>query len=149
MSQALRGDTKLIDKLIPDFPFGCRRITPSVAYLNALHEDNMHIVTDGIANVFEDGFKTESGETILVDAIVCATGFDLSFRPRFPIIGRTGNLQDIWTARLPSSYMSCAIPGMPNYFSESYVLRCCTKALLLIRSQHFWVPMLQLDTVVC
>ncbi|KAJ5417386.1 uncharacterized protein N7487_000936 [Penicillium crustosum] len=117
MSKKLRGDTKLMDKLIPDFPFGCRRITPSVAYLDSLHESNMHLVTDGIANVFESGFTTESGETIFVDAIVCATGFDLSFRPRFPVIGRTGNLQDIWTSQIPSSYMSCAIPGMPNYFT--------------------------------
>ncbi|KAL2828391.1 FAD/NAD(P)-binding domain-containing protein [Aspergillus cavernicola] len=118
MANALKGDKKLIDMLVPDFPLGYRRITPSVSYLNALHEDNMHLVTDPITEIFETGFKTQSGEIIHVDAIVCATGFDVSFRPRFPILGRSGeNLQDIWTEQPPSSYMSCAVPGMPNYFT--------------------------------
>ncbi|KGO39456.1 hypothetical protein PEX1_081940 [Penicillium expansum] len=116
MTQALKDNQALIDKLIPDFPFGCRRITPSSAYLKAFHKDNVQIVTEGIAKIYENGLITDQGQNIEVDAIVCATGFNVSFCPRFPIIGREGNLQDIWTRELPSSYMSLAVPSMPNYF---------------------------------
>ncbi|OQE02940.1 hypothetical protein PENVUL_c037G06485 [Penicillium vulpinum] len=45
MTQALKGNQELISKLVPDFPFGCRRITPSSAYLDAFHKDNVQIVT--------------------------------------------------------------------------------------------------------
>ena len=66
-----------------------------------------------------EGIELESRQVLKVDAIICATGFDLSFRPRFPIIGRDGNLQDIWASETPKAYMSCAGTGLPNYFSES------------------------------
>lgn len=32
-----------------------------------------------------------------VDTIICATGFDVSYRPRFPIVGKNGvDLADKW-----------------------------------------------------
>jgi cation diffusion facilitator CzcD-associated flavoprotein CzcO len=118
MTTALRNDEGLMKILIPKFPVGCRRITPGVGYLPALHEENVQVVTDRIVEILPEGIKIRSGEVIDVDAIVCATGFDVSFQPRFPIIGRDGNLQDIWKKNLPKAYMSCAVPGMPNYFSK-------------------------------
>lgn len=130
MHGALKDNKKLIEKLVPDFPFGCRRITPSPAYLAAFHKSNVQVVTDGIKSVYEKGLITTENEKIEVDAIVCATGFDVSFCPRFPIIGRKGNLQDIWTRELPSSYMSMAVPGMPNYFSM-YFIPCGMSQLLI------------------
>ncbi|KAL3485044.1 FAD/NAD(P)-binding domain-containing protein [Aspergillus germanicus] len=66
---------------------------------------------------YSPGLATSAGELIQVDAIICATGFNVSFCPRFPIIGPQGNLQDTWTKQLPNAYMSCAIPGFPNYFT--------------------------------
>lgn len=47
---------------------------------------------------------------------MCATGFDVSYRPQYPIVGRGNmNLADKW-AKEPSSYISLASPDMPNYF---------------------------------
>lgn len=38
-----------------------------------------------------------TGENKRYDVVVCATGFDTSFIPRFPVLGCDGlNLQDIW-----------------------------------------------------
>lgn len=49
---------------------------------------------------------------------MCATGFDVSFRPRFPIIGRNGvDLSDLWRDR-PTAYMSFSVPEFPNYFGQ-------------------------------
>jgi hypothetical protein len=118
MTHALNGDQTLIKALIPDFAVGCRRMTPGVGYLAALSKPNLEVVTTGIEEVIPEGIKLTNGELIAVDAIVCATGFDLSFIPRFPIVGASGNLQDIWRDSLPAAYMSCMVPGMPNYFSE-------------------------------
>ncbi|KAK1512517.1 monooxygenase [Colletotrichum costaricense] len=117
MQSALNDDQRLIDILIPKFPISCRRMTPGVGYLESLTKPNARVISGGIARVVTDGLVTESGEHIAVDAIVCATGFDVSFRPRFPIIGRRStNLQDIWAKDIPKAYMSCAVPEMPNYF---------------------------------
>ncbi|KAL0935781.1 monooxygenase [Colletotrichum truncatum] len=117
MREALNGDKHLCDAIIPKFPLGCRRLTPAISYLDSLQKPNVRVVTDPIKEITAEGLLPTMGETIKVDAIVCATGFDVSFCPRFPIIGRNGNLQDIWTHNLPKSYMSCAVPDFPNYFT--------------------------------
>ncbi|KAK1450664.1 monooxygenase [Colletotrichum cuscutae] len=123
MQSALNDDQRLIDILIPKFPISCRRMTPGVGYLESLTKPNARVISGGIARVVSDGLVEESGEHIAVDAIVCATGFDVSFRPRFPIIGRRStNLQDIWAKDIPKAYMSCAVPEMPNYFDNPVFL---------------------------
>lgn len=119
MTALLGGDEKLCAALIPTYPLGCRRITPAPGYLQALAKPNVEIVTQGMKRFVPEGIELQSGEVIKVDAIICATGFDLSFRPRFPLVGRKGNLQDIWGKDLPKAYMSCAVAGLPNYFSKS------------------------------
>ncbi|CAK7237122.1 hypothetical protein SBRCBS47491_009868 [Sporothrix bragantina] len=117
MTNALQGDKRLCDAMIPTFPLGCRRLTPGIGYLEALKAPNVTVVTDPITKIVPQGLETTSGELIEVDAIICATGFNVSFCPRFPVIGRQGNLQDKWTKELPKSYMSVAVPGFPNYFT--------------------------------
>lgn len=118
MGHALNQDETLTKALIPEFPVGCRRLTPGVGYLASLTQENVRVVTNKIEEVVPKGIKLTSGELIALDAIVCATGFDLSFIPRFPLIGEFGNLQEIWKKSLPAAYMSCMVPGMPNYFSK-------------------------------
>jgi cation diffusion facilitator CzcD-associated flavoprotein CzcO len=120
MSKALKGNKHLIKTLIPTFPVGCRRLTPAVGYLESLSEKNVRVVSDKMVRILPNGVETHTGEVIEADTLICATGFDVSFCPRFPIIGRNGNLQDIWRAgSVPKAYMSCAAPGFPNFFSKS------------------------------
>lgn len=118
MRASLGGDERLSKALIPDFPVGCRRLTPAVGYLASLTADNVRVVTDKIVKVVPNGIEISTGEVIEIDVLICATGFDVSFCPRFAIIGRNGNLQDLWTENLPRAYMSCAIPDFPNFFSR-------------------------------
>lgn len=126
MVTRLQGDEKLIASLVPDFPVGCRRSTPGNGYLEALKADNVRVVLEGIVRVTSNGILTSTGEHIDCDVIVCATGFDLSFRPRFPILGRDSiSLQDKWTSNTPQAYMSLAVEDFPNYFGQynvSYTL---------------------------
>ncbi|KAI1767598.1 FAD/NAD(P)-binding domain-containing protein [Hypoxylon sp. FL1150] len=117
MTDSLGGNERLCKELIPDYPLGCRRVTPGPGYLEALRAPNTTVVTEGIARVVPEGIQLESGEIIKVDAIICATGFDNSFAPPFPVVGRHGNVQDLMKAGTPSGYMSLALAGVPNYFT--------------------------------
>lgn len=121
--RGLLQDPELQSKLIPPFEAGCRRINPSAPYLLALQKANVHPVVDPIRRITSEGILTSSqqanGEVIEkvdeVDVLVAATGFDTSFRPRFPIIGRDGvDLKDLW-AENPISYMGTGVAGFPNY----------------------------------
>jgi cation diffusion facilitator CzcD-associated flavoprotein CzcO len=126
MTTLLDNDPRLCKALIPTFPVGCRRLTPGPGYLESLTQENFRVVTDNIIKILPTGLEISTGGIIKVDVLICATGFDLSFRPRFPLIGRKGggNLQDLWTENLPRAYMSCAVPEFPNYFSKIIFLHC-------------------------
>ncbi|SPN96716.1 related to steroid monooxygenase [Cephalotrichum gorgonifer] len=116
MTAALGGDRALCEALIPAFPIGCRRLTPAPGYLEAMRDPKVSVVTEGIKRFVRGGIELATGEVLEVDAVICATGFGRSFRPPFPIVGRKGNLQDVWRVEAPASYMSVGIAGMPNYF---------------------------------
>ena len=118
MAVMLGHDERLCKALIPDYALGCRRMTPAPKYLQTLTQPNVQVVTEGVRRVLPYGLELASSEVVEVDAIICATGFDVSFCPRFPLVGRNGNLQDLWRDNVPQAYMSCAVPGLPNYFSE-------------------------------
>ncbi|RFU28489.1 hypothetical protein B7463_g7837, partial [Scytalidium lignicola] len=108
----------LAKMLIPPFPVGCRRQTPGPGYLEALIQDNVDARWDDIGVFTEKEIRTKSGEELEFDIIVCATGFDTTFRPRFPIVGRNGvDLAKRWTDDLPLAYFGITIPDFPNYFS--------------------------------
>lgn len=117
MTAMLGGDETLCKKLIPTYSLGCRRLTPAPGYLQSLVQSNVNVITGNMRSIVREGIELDSGEVLKVDAIICATGFNLSFTPRFPLIGRKGNLQEIWRQEVPKAYMSCAVAGMPNYFT--------------------------------
>jgi cation diffusion facilitator CzcD-associated flavoprotein CzcO len=118
MTAKLGGGGQLADFIIPGFSVGCRRPTPGNGYLEALTRPNVQVVTGTeISHLDETGLVLATGEHIPVDVFVCATGFDLSFRPRFPVVGRGGrDLRDLWSER-PTAYLSLSPAHMPNYFT--------------------------------
>jgi cation diffusion facilitator CzcD-associated flavoprotein CzcO len=75
-------------------------------------------VFESIKQILPQGIELHTGEIIQLDAIVCATGFNVSWKPRFPIIGRGGvDMRDQWSSR-PTAYLSLAVPNFPNYIRE-------------------------------
>lgn len=119
MKTKLGQDSPLLQHMIPKFAVGCRRPTPGNGYLEALTSPKVRVITDEIAEVVPEGIKLTTGETVGVDVFICATGFDISFAPRFPLIGRKGiDLRDQWKKR-PGAYLSLAAANMPNHFSKS------------------------------
>ncbi|BGP55503.1 hypothetical protein JCM8202v2_003107 [Rhodotorula sphaerocarpa] len=118
MEKKLSAKPHIAEAFIPNFAVGCRRLTPGPGYLEALCEDHVDFVSSPIDRITETGIQSADGSHREYDTIVCATGFDTSFRPRIPIIGRNGsNLQDLWDQPAPPHYLSMlAGPDHPNFF---------------------------------
>jgi cation diffusion facilitator CzcD-associated flavoprotein CzcO len=91
-----------------------------------LASENVDPSFTSIVEITPAGIRTVDDIKHDFDAIVCATGFEVSFKPRFPLIGCGGeNLQDRWTQDIPKAYMSLMVDGFPNYFCMS--LSCLLK----------------------
>ncbi|BGP23673.1 hypothetical protein JCM10295v2_002574 [Rhodotorula toruloides] len=114
MREDLRHNPELIDKIIPDFEVWCRRVTPCAPFIDALHRDSVTLDKSLILEVTEEGIVTAEGLK-KVDHIILATGFDTSFRPRYPIEAKSKSLAEVWAKR-PKCYMSVAVAGFPNLF---------------------------------
>jgi len=119
MKRKLNSNPHLVDKIIPkNFNPGCRRPTPAPGYLEALVAPNATIFTDAIGKVTPTGFTDAAGTHHAVDVIICATGFDTSWVPRFPFIAHGTDLRSMWGGNNNVvSYLSIGVPTFPNHFS--------------------------------
>ncbi|KAJ5307478.1 hypothetical protein N7476_008134 [Penicillium atrosanguineum] len=116
MTEKLSSKPEIGEKLIPEFAVGCRRTTPGNGYLEALCSPKVEIIWGGIDSFNETGLLAANGEQRDVDTVICATGFNMSFSPRFPIIGCKGvSLQEKWDDN-PECYLSVTAADMPNFF---------------------------------
>lgn len=117
MRARLGDSVDLADQLVPKYAVGCRRLTPGQGFLEALTKSNVEVVTAEIDRATTDGLMTVDGLLHEVDAIVCATGFDTTWRTRFPIYGRDGaSLAERWAAvEDVEAYLAMGIPDFPNY----------------------------------
>ncbi|ATZ53328.1 hypothetical protein BCIN_09g01960 [Botrytis cinerea B05.10] len=110
-------DKRLLEGLTPNFSLGCRRITPGDPYMIAIQEPNVDVHFSAVEEITEDSVIDSEGQKCKVDTIICATGFDVSYRPRFPIIGQNGvDLREKWKT-IPESYLGLAVPDMPNFIT--------------------------------
>lgn len=77
----------------------------------------MTLAEGDIVSLTPNCMKSTTGQEYQVDVIICATGFDHSFRPYFSIIGRSGkSLRETFTP-LPEAYLALAAHGYPNFLS--------------------------------
>ncbi|CAD6591305.1 MAG: hypothetical protein ASARMPRED_005303 [Alectoria sarmentosa] len=114
MKQILQNDD-LAEKFIPTYSVGCSRLTPSPGYLETMRKDNVTAVHSAVTELTETGCICENGEEFPLDVLVCASGFDTSYRTRFPIIGPGGiSLEHDWANEL-KCYLGIAAAGFPNY----------------------------------
>jgi len=138
----LGNNPRLIDKVIPkNFNVGCRRPTPGNGFLECLVGEKTTCYTENIGGITANGFLTADGTEVEVDVIICATGFDTSFRPQFPIIGLDGiEIAEKWKG-LPRSYAAVGVPKVPNYFMYSGpygpVAQGSVLPLLTLGTKHF------------
>lgn len=110
-------DSWLRRQLTPDFSAGCKRLLMTSDYYPALQADNCKLVTWPIARLSPRGVRTVEGIEHQFDAIVFATGFDVSKAGTpFPVTGIEGrDLAAEWSAGA-YAYRSVAVSGYPNLF---------------------------------
>lgn len=88
-------------------------VTPDDEFFNALHRDNVEIVTDVIDTTEKDGILLKSGRKLPADVIVTATGLHIQLlggiQPR--VDGKTVDLGQQYAWR------GCLIEGVPNMAS--------------------------------
>jgi cation diffusion facilitator CzcD-associated flavoprotein CzcO len=115
MQESLQNE-RLAGLVIPKWGVGCRRLTPGVGYLEALSAEKTNVIYGPIESITETGVKVKDNDEQPVDVLICATGFDTSYKPGFSLTGSTGeSLNDAWASEC-RSYLGMATPGFPNYF---------------------------------
>jgi cation diffusion facilitator CzcD-associated flavoprotein CzcO len=121
MKARLNGDERLATALTPKWGVGCRRLTPGLGFLESLVEKNVTVVLDEIEKVVPEGVVTCDGTLHKIDALVCATGFDTTYRPRFNLMGRPAKpLHELWAdTNDVEAYLAMMVPDFPNYFSKN------------------------------
>ncbi|KAI0087271.1 flavin-binding monooxygenase [Irpex rosettiformis] len=116
MRKSLEKKPWIADLIIPDFSVGVKRITPAPGYLEALCADNCDFIHEPIKSITSSTVEIDDGRSIPADIIVCATGFDASYKFPFPIVGRNGvPLNQKWTPH-PRTYVAACTDGFPNLF---------------------------------
>ncbi|KAL8290247.1 hypothetical protein RQP46_003186 [Phenoliferia psychrophenolica] len=115
MQEELKGRPDLIEKLIPKWDIWCRRVTPCTSFIDALHQPHINLLTEPIESISAGGVTTSAGTFVEADRIILATGFDTSFKPKFPITAKGKDLGEVWSKR-SKAYMSLAVAGFPNLF---------------------------------
>ncbi len=110
-------DPELRRKLVPDYPFGAKRILFSDDYYEALDRDNVELVTEPIETVTRDGVRLAGGRELPADVLILATGFRTNpFLAPMEITGSGGrSLRDEWQEGA-EAYLGITVAGFPNLF---------------------------------
>ncbi|WP_354700541.1 Baeyer-Villiger monooxygenase [Paraconexibacter sp. AEG42_29] len=110
-------DAGLRARLTPDYMIGCKRAILTDAYLPALTQPNVDVVTERIREIRPHAVVTDDGTEHAVDTIIYGTGFQAPTRAGAVIHGRDGrSLVDLYDER-PQSYLGAAYAGFPNLFT--------------------------------
>ncbi|CAN5508542.1 NAD(P)/FAD-dependent oxidoreductase [soil metagenome] len=111
------ADPELRRKLTPAYTIGCKRILVSNDFYPSLTEDNVELLTEGLAEVRGNVVVGTDGSEREVDTIILGTGFQVTDFPGMKVIrGRSGqSLADHWDGS-PSAHRSTTVSGFPNLF---------------------------------
>jgi len=110
-------DEELRRALTPDYQFGCKRVLRGDGYYEAVQRENVQLVTDNIARITANAVVTSKADVFDVDAIVCATGFQMGRHLNgIEIIGRDGRSIHEELGAEQSTYLGVAVNGFPNFF---------------------------------
>ncbi len=111
-------DPQKLKALIPNYTMGCKRILISNFYYKAIVRENVHMITDGVAQVNKNSITTTAGKEIPVDVIIYSTGFKAT-NPyaAVKIVGSKGLLLSSVIAKKGiSGHLGTTMTGFPNLF---------------------------------
>ncbi|MCC6067695.1 NAD(P)/FAD-dependent oxidoreductase [Ferrovum sp. PN-J185] len=106
----------LFNKLIPNYPLGCKRIVLSDNYYQAVSQPNVNLYNTEIESISADSLTFSNGSCVEVDTIIYATGFNHSqFIPINIISSGKNNLKNEWEKQR-SAYLGMFVNKFPNLF---------------------------------
>ena len=110
-------DSKLREKLTPNFIIGCKRILQSNNWYPSLAQHNVDVIASGLAEVKGNTLIAADGESCEADVIILGTGFEIA-EP--PIANRVYNrfgqkMSEVWQGS-PEGYMGTMVADCPNGF---------------------------------
>lgn len=111
-------DEELLAKVTPKYPpMGKRTLQDNGTWLRTLQRDDVQLITDGIAEITEDGVTTVDGVQRRADVLLWATGFDVNHQlGPIDIRGLYGlDLNTAW-GDSAYAYLGITVPGFPNLF---------------------------------
>ncbi|KAI8381112.1 putative flavin-binding monooxygenase [Radiomyces spectabilis] len=113
-----QGRPDLVPKLIPDYPVGCKRITLSEDYLEAVSQSHVTVNRSAITKVEGRTITTADGKETEIDILCLATGFNVQgFLGNLQVFGRNSqSLNKLWDENYPDTFKSVTIHGFPNFF---------------------------------
>lgn len=102
--------------LIPDYPFGCKRILIADDWYPTLLRPDVTVVTEPIERI-DEGAVVAGGVAHPVDTIIFGTGFEsTSFLAPIRVSGRGGvDLHEVW-ADGAEAHLGITVAGFPNLF---------------------------------
>ena len=106
--------------LIPSHPPLTRRPPGEQGYYEAFNRPNVHLVdirSNPIREIKPNGVHLEDGETLDLDVLICATGFDAGSGAvlRIDIAGPNGPLGAAWGEGV-RTHLGLMVSGFPNLF---------------------------------
>jgi cation diffusion facilitator CzcD-associated flavoprotein CzcO len=104
-------------KLTPQYHLGCKRVLLSDDYWPSFARDDVSLVTDAITRIEPDAVVTADGSRHEVDALVVATGFDItgSFTS-MTIRGQQGRtLDEAWSSGA-HTHLGITVAGFPELY---------------------------------
>ena len=112
------SDPELRRKVTPDYRAGCKRILISNKWYPALAQDNVELITDGIASITADAVVAADGTERPIDVLVVATGFHVTDPPIAEHIAGPGGrrLAEVWDEAGMTAYKGTTVHGFPNLF---------------------------------
>lgn len=109
-------DPRLREVLRPGYPFGCKRVLLSNDYYPTLMRPNVELIDTPIQRIDRSGIVTRDGQKREVDAIICATGFNVKHMLSVEIRGLHGDtLNEAWAGE-PKAYQGVTVASFPNLF---------------------------------
>lgn len=118
IEEKLAGHPDLIAKVTPDYAPLARRLVVDSGWYDTLLRPDVELVAEGIDHIDESAIVTRDGRRLEVDAIVFASGFDVSkyLYPTEYVGSHGASLQDLWSKDGPRAYLGMTLPGFPNLF---------------------------------
>lgn len=118
IEEQLAGRPDLIERCTPSFPPYSKRMLLDHGWYKTLMKPHVELVDGAVVEAREHSLLTADGREFESDAVVLATGFDVSkFLSTYKVIGRDGrSLREVWDATDPQAYLGIAVPNFPNFF---------------------------------